>query len=261
MNQIITIPPIAEPITVTQAKAHMRVDISTDDTYIGGLIKSARMYCEKVLRGAIVGTEYEISYNDFPSWFELPSPPTQGVSSIKYYDTANVLQTLSTSYYNVDTRSTPARVTQTYGYTWPSVACDYPNAVILKYWSGYALPFTAVSSTGVLTRTGRNFTDGEAVRLWSTGTLPAGLSAETNYYVRDASTNTCKLAATSGGTALTITDTGTGTHFVGEVPGNILQAIYLLISHWYETREPDQAAENIKLSVESLLWLDRDYRF
>jgi hypothetical protein len=260
MNLIITTPPTAEPISLTQAKLQCHIDGTEYDTYLPAAIKAARMYCEKFLRGPIIGTEFELAYDDFPCWFELHGQ-AKSVSNIKYYDTALALQTLSTTYYNVDTRSTPARVIQAYGYTWPTVAYQYPNAVILKYWSGYSLPFTAATATGILTLTGRNFTDGEVVRLWSTGTLPASLSTETNYYVRDASTNTCKLSLTSGGTALTLSDTGTGTHFVGEIPANILQAMLILIAHYCETREPDKTAENIKLSVESLLWLDRDLRF
>ena len=46
----------------------------------------------------------------------------------------------------------------------------------------------------------------------STTTLPAGLSAATNYYVRDVTTNTFKVSATVDGAAVDITDTGTGVH-------------------------------------------------
>jgi hypothetical protein len=48
--------------------------------------------------------------------------------------------------------------------------------------------------------------------LKSSTTLPAGLAVDTLYYIRDATANTFKLAATSGGDAIDITGTGTGTH-------------------------------------------------
>jgi hypothetical protein len=54
--------------------------------------------------------------------------------------------------------------------------------------------------------------DGQAVRLTTTDTLPGGLSLNTTYWVRDSSTNTFKLAATSGGSAIDITSAGVGTH-------------------------------------------------
>jgi hypothetical protein len=48
----------------------------------------------------------------------------------------------------------------------------------------------------------------------SGGALPAPLSAAATYYVRDATTNTFKLAATPAGAALDLTSDGTGTQYV-----------------------------------------------
>jgi hypothetical protein len=73
--------------------------------------------------------------------------------------------------------------------------------------------FTVVSDTDILTST-INFQDGHAVTVSSTTTLPSPLVAGTTYYVVSASGLTCKLSATQGGTAIDITDTGTGTHTI-----------------------------------------------
>jgi hypothetical protein len=54
--------------------------------------------------------------------------------------------------------------------------------------------------------------NGHTVTLTTTDTLPAGLATGTTYYVIDSSGVTCKLSLTVGGTAVNITDTGTGTH-------------------------------------------------
>jgi hypothetical protein len=59
-----------------------------------------------------------------------------------------------------------------------------------------------------------DYANGDTVVLETTGTLPAGLSVETVYYVRDVAAGTCKLAATYGGSVIDITDTGTGTHTI-----------------------------------------------
>ena len=50
------------------------------------------------------------------------------------------------------------------------------------------------------------------VTLSTTDTLPAGLAADTIYYVQTVSNMTCQLSATEGGSAIDITDAGTGTH-------------------------------------------------
>jgi hypothetical protein len=81
--------------------------------------------------------------------------------------------------------------------------------------------FTADASTDVITWTSTtnrpsNILTGTRVRLTTTTTLPAGLSLATDYYVIKVSDSTCKLATTYAnavaGTAINITDAGTGTH-------------------------------------------------
>lgn len=80
--------------------------------------------------------------------------------------------------------------------------------------------FTADASTDVLTSTGTlgfvNLFPYTRVRLTTTTTLPGGLATATDYYVIPASDTTIKLATSYAnavaGTAINITDAGTGTH-------------------------------------------------
>ena len=72
--------------------------------------------------------------------------------------------------------------------------------------------FTA-ATTDIITSNAHGLSEGDCI--WvsnSGGALPAGLSASTNYYVRDVTTNTFKVSATPMGTAVDITGAGTGTH-------------------------------------------------
>jgi hypothetical protein len=74
--------------------------------------------------------------------------------------------------------------------------------------------FTA-ADTDVITLAAHGFQNGDKVRVsTSAADLPAGLNADTTYYVRDATTNTFKVSLTDGGDAVDITDAGTGTHTV-----------------------------------------------
>ena len=73
------------------------------------------------------------------------------------------------------------------------------------------LSFTAThASPAVFTATGSAFANGTTVQL-SGGSLPAGFTAGTTYYVVAASGTSFELAATSGGTAINSTSTGSGT--------------------------------------------------
>lgn len=68
------------------------------------------------------------------------------------------------------------------------------------------------ATTDIITSNGHGFSGGELLQFTTSGTLPAGLSTATDYYVRDVTTNTFKVSATPDGAVVDITDTGTGTH-------------------------------------------------
>lgn len=76
--------------------------------------------------------------------------------------------------------------------------------------------FTVNAATDVITvGAAHNLVVGDIVQVSSATTLPAGLAATTNYYVKTVpSTTTLTLSATSGGSTIDITDTGTGTHTI-----------------------------------------------
>lgn len=75
------------------------------------------------------------------------------------------------------------------------------------------LVFTAAGfATDTMTSTAHGLPNGTRVTVASVTTLPAGLTASTNYYVRDAAADTFKLTLVPGGTAVDITDAGSGTH-------------------------------------------------
>jgi hypothetical protein len=91
--------------------------------------------------------------------------------------------------------------------------CD--EMVLLK--AGQSDTFTAAASTDIITRGGsvRPGLTGDGVRVSSTGTLPAGLAADTTYYLMRAEAGlqlATSLANARAGTAIDITDAGSGTH-------------------------------------------------
>jgi hypothetical protein len=78
--------------------------------------------------------------------------------------------------------------------------------------------FTANPGTDVVTHSSGNLLNLSSVQLTTTTTLPAGLAAATNYFVIRLTDTTCKLATSYAnavaGTAIDITDAGTGTHTI-----------------------------------------------
>lgn len=84
----------------------------------------------------------------------------------------------------------------------------------LLYGLNWLDTFTVDTASDRLTITSHDFADGQKVRVKSDGTLPSGLSAGTDYYVIFQDDNKIRLSATRGGSAVNITDTGTGTHTI-----------------------------------------------
>jgi uncharacterized delta-60 repeat protein len=65
-------------------------------------------------------------------------------------------------------------------------------------------------------RTAHGLADGAVVQFNTDGTLPGGLGAVTNYFVRDSTANDFNVAATSGGAAIALTG-GSGNHWYAGV--------------------------------------------
>lgn len=129
--------PAVEPITLTEAKAHLRVDHSTDDIIIAMYIAAARTDCEEWTGRAFVTQTWELVLDEFPvDEIMLPRPPLQSVTSIKYDDTAGVEQTLATTEYTVDNVSQPGWVVPvTTG--WPTSTFEGINSIRIRYVAGY----------------------------------------------------------------------------------------------------------------------------
>lgn len=137
-----TTAPAAEPITLAEAKAHLRVDTSTDDTLIAGYITTAREWVEDYIDRALITQRLVMRLDTFPAEIELPRPPmvASGTATavIVTYVTgeAGGTATLSASSYRVDRESTPGIIRTTYAGSWPSHLIDQ-NSVSVTWWAGY----------------------------------------------------------------------------------------------------------------------------
>lgn len=134
--------PAVEPVSVSEAKAHLRVDTDDDDTYIGTLITAARQWAETYLDRSLVYTQWEMKLDMFPWEIEMPRPPmaqdgtTTAVSITYTLNESLGTATLSTSEYRVDRAATPGVARTNYGGSWPSHLADQ-NSVTVTWWGGY----------------------------------------------------------------------------------------------------------------------------
>ena len=140
--------PTAEPLTVAEAKGHLRVEHSDDDTIISNVITSAREYVETYLDSTLMLTQYKMTLDLFPAHIELPKSPLSTVSgydsiTLTYTTDTEATVTLSTSEYRVDSHAVPAVLRPLYGDSWPSHLADY-NSIEVTFWAGYGSTSAAV---------------------------------------------------------------------------------------------------------------------
>lgn len=136
----VTTAPASEPVTLVEAKAHLRVTDPEDDTYITALIVAARDAAEHKTQRSLITQTLTLTLDRFPESegkILLRRPPVTAVTFVKYLDTANVLTTLDAAEYVTDFETEPGRIVPAYGYLWPQTY-DAINAVTVEYVAGYA---------------------------------------------------------------------------------------------------------------------------
>lgn len=135
----LVVAPTEEPVTLDDAKDHLRIDGAEEDALIMGYITAARLYCEGVARRAFVTQTRELALECWPrgGYIRLPYPPLQSVTSITYTDSSGQNHTVPADDYAVDTYAQPGRVVLGYGKSWPTATLRPGSSLIVRFVAGY----------------------------------------------------------------------------------------------------------------------------
>lgn len=138
MRLSLTTAPLEEPIGLTDAKAHLRVTVDTEDVLITDWIRSARQEAERGSGRALVSQTWTGKMDHFPASDEivLPMPPLVSVTSVTYTDPDGDTQTFDSASYTVDTSGVHGRIYLNHGFFWPSIRIER-NAVSVVFVAGY----------------------------------------------------------------------------------------------------------------------------
>ena len=132
-------PPSAEPLSLAEAKLHLRVDadITEDDGLIAALIVTARQQAEHRTGRALISQQWRLGLDQFPDdSLELPKPKLVSVQSVTYLDSNGTRQTLAGGDYEVITDELVGRIVPAYGKSWPDCRV-FPGSVQVSYTCGY----------------------------------------------------------------------------------------------------------------------------
>lgn len=151
------------PVTLDEAKLHLRVTDTSEDALISVLIEAATADAENITCRALMPQVWTYTADAFPGWvyryqdgrwplraypvtrhsdsneIVLRRPPVTGIESVKYVDAATgTLSTLDQSLYQLASANDyAARLVPSFGNTWP-VAREQPEAVQVVFSCGYA---------------------------------------------------------------------------------------------------------------------------
>jgi uncharacterized phiE125 gp8 family phage protein len=163
-------PPEEEPISLADAKAHLRVTHDAEDDVISALIAAAREYAEGYQGRGLVTQTWEAVFDRWPfrglgpgDPIVLPGGRLASVTSVKYTDPDGAEGTMDPGDYVVDTLREPGRVYLAYGANWPSLRA-VPNAVRVRYVVGAdAADVPLATRQGMLLLIGHWYANREAV--------------------------------------------------------------------------------------------------
>lgn len=126
-----------EPISLEDAKIHLRVDYPEEDDLIRANLKAAREWIERRCEIAIVQQDWEYRTATFPAAYDFPKPPTAGFSGVWYIDTDGNEQAVDPDAYlfiegGEDAPSQIIRVGEL-----PADLARRPDAVRIRFSTGY----------------------------------------------------------------------------------------------------------------------------
>lgn len=117
----ITVAATVEPLTLDEAKAHLRVEDTDSDALITALISAARGYVEQVCGLRLAAQTLKLrAWGLDDCTFRLPAAPIQSITSITYLDPAGSTQTLDPTTYVSDLNGIHPTISRAYNKTWPA---------------------------------------------------------------------------------------------------------------------------------------------
>lgn len=105
-------PPGAEPITLAETKAHLKLDHAVDDELLASLLKVAREYLEHETGLALISRRFRLYLDAWPEArvIQIAKGPVQVIETVVVYDDAGVAAELDLFGAVLDGNARPARL-------------------------------------------------------------------------------------------------------------------------------------------------------
>lgn len=162
LTRRIVTPPAIEPVSLAEAKSHLRVDHGDDDQAIARLITAARQRIESDCARALIEQIWDVFFGAFPCGARLPLPFGQlrTVDAFEWVDTAGVTRSWTPSGGNlvegsvvrahvdsISERPVPGGIVLADSQTWPPTRLRPSNPIRVRFTCGFGATASAVPAT------------------------------------------------------------------------------------------------------------------
>lgn len=145
MALVLTSGPATEPVSVAEAKAHLRIDGDAEDVLLASLVITSRLHIEAALGLALITQGWKLLLDRYPDdgAIVLPLTPVAGVTSFSVATGDGARQLLRPAAYEIDLASRPARIVRAVAGFWPPPATR-SSGIEVAFTAGYGAQPTDV---------------------------------------------------------------------------------------------------------------------
>ena len=130
-----TVDPAAEPVTLSDAKAHLRLDHDSEDTLLSGLIRAARDEVEKSTGLALMDQSWRLALDRWPRNGRalIGKHPVKEILSVTAYGPDGEASLIDPDTYEFDGLSRPARL----HFNQPGARLRAMNGIEIDFTAGF----------------------------------------------------------------------------------------------------------------------------
>lgn len=112
MTSIRTVAPAAEPVTLAEVKAHLRLTHASEDEFLNGLVRAAREDVERATGLALIDQSWRLVLDAWPSQgcVLIARHPVREILSVTVFGAEGEASLIDPAGYQLDTLSRPARL-------------------------------------------------------------------------------------------------------------------------------------------------------
>lgn len=112
--------PEAEPVSLAEAKTHLRLETAADDAFVSSLILTSRLHIEAALGLALTSQAWTLRLDRWPARGEvvMPMRPVQAVTEVRVRDADGAATVLEPAAYLLDGAGPAPRLVAAHG-SWP----------------------------------------------------------------------------------------------------------------------------------------------